>query len=263
MALITDVRQQKRQQHRLSLFVDGQFWSGIDGQLFLDLGLSVGQVLDEEALDGLRGDIARRDGFLLGARCLEMRMFGREELRSRLVERYELDEAIAGMAIDRLTELGLLDDEAYASAWARRCEREGHGPGRLRERLRERLVAPALVDEQAAWLAEREEGIADGVVSRRWEPADLARADIRRKALATLVRRGFSMGVAERVIRERASDDPADRWVPEEPLVRVLRQRYSPLTDPANRQRAWGFLARRGAPSEQIRRLLGADADAD
>jgi regulatory protein len=93
------------------------------------------------------------------ARFLEARSRSVEEVRRRLRDAGYRPELVAG-AIERLTELGMLDDAAFARAWVESRDRaRPRGARALRDELRRKGVAGA--DIEAA-LAVREAAATDG-----------------------------------------------------------------------------------------------------
>jgi regulatory protein len=111
--------------------------------------------------------------------------------------------------IARLTRAGLLDDAAYAAARARSQARRGTSARGIRSRLLRKGVAPDLIDQALAGLAEAagEPELAAALIfvrRRRLGPYRAAdRADRRERDLAALGRQGFDLDLARRVIDAR------------------------------------------------------------
>lgn len=111
--------------------------------------------------------------------------------------------------LDRFTELGLVDDEAFARAWVR-SRHVGRGLGRraLRHELLTRGVDRDIVDEAVAEVSlDDEDAAARALVAARL--ASMQRLDAvtkRRRLTALLARRGYPPGVAARVVTELLSD---------------------------------------------------------
>ncbi len=111
--------------------------------------------------------------------------------------------------IARLTRAGLLDDAAYAMARARSLARRGASARGIRSRLLHKGVAPDLIDQALAGLAETagEPELAAALTfarRRRLGPyRAAARAERRERDLAALGRQGFDLALARRVIDAR------------------------------------------------------------
>jgi regulatory protein len=124
------------------------------------------------------------------------------ELRAKLSDR-AYDTAVVDAAIARATELGAIDDAAFARAWvADRGMVRGYSAARLREELRRRKVPQPLIDDALAQLDDRDDvGVATDLARTRAQrmPATLAPEAVARRLLGFLARRGYSEAVARRV----------------------------------------------------------------
>ena len=138
--------------------------------------------------------------FELAVRSISRRERTVKEVRDWLAQR-EVDPEEAAEAIERLVELGQLDDERYAELFEQdKRELSGWGPGRIREALIEKGVAPAVAEaacqgesgddltERAAALLERRDDRLDDDAGRN-------------RALAFLARRGYELEVAYAAVR--------------------------------------------------------------
>ena len=138
--------------------------------------------------------------FELAVRSISRRERTVAEVRSFLAQR-EVEPAEGEEAIERLVELGQLDDRRYAELFEQdKRELSGWGPGRIREALIEKGVAPSIAEdackgesagdltERAAALLERRDGRLDDDAGRN-------------RALAFLARRGYELEVAYAAVR--------------------------------------------------------------
>jgi len=112
---------------------------------------------------------------------------------------------VADRVLDRLTEVGLIDDEAYAQSFvASRHRHGGLGAGALREELKRKGVdariaasAVAVVDRDAEYQRAR------SLLERRVDSAMARGVDTaRRRLLGLLARRGYPADLAERVVQD-------------------------------------------------------------
>jgi regulatory protein len=144
---------------------------------------------------------AARDAAL---RLLTVRARGRAELERRLGDRGLPQEAVAS-ALDRLEAVGLVDDAAFASAYAESRAGRGVDAGAITRELRGRGVDPQLAAQAAGTAAPPDE---QAERCRQVAAAKLARMDglspdvqFRRLA-AYLDRRGYPAELIEHVVRE-------------------------------------------------------------
>ncbi len=136
----------------------------------------------------------------------------RAELAAALAKRGVPDDA-ATTVLSRFTEVGLIDDRAFAAAWVD-SRHAGRGLSRraLASELRRRGVDGEIVGEAVALVdAEAEERAARQLVDRRL--ASTRRLDqparIRRLA-GMLARKGYPGGLAIRVVRDALAAEGAD-----------------------------------------------------
>ena len=142
----------------------------------------------------------KASAFELAVRSISRRERTVSEVRSFLAQR-EVEPAEADEAIERLVEIGQLDDRRYAELFEQdKRELSGWGPGRIREALIEKGVAPSIAEDAC-------KGESDGDLTER-AAALLERRDDRldddagrNRALAFLARRGYELEVAYAAVR--------------------------------------------------------------
>lgn len=137
----------------------------------------------------------------------------RAELRTKLASRGVPDE-ISERLLDRFTEVGLIDDAAFARSWvSSRQSGKGLAPRALAQELRRKGV-----DGETAREALGEVGLDDQVEAARLlvrrklrSVARLEPAVAQRRLVAMLARKGYSSGLAFRVVQDElgAEDHPA------------------------------------------------------
>jgi regulatory protein len=163
------------------------------------------------SLEAIRAERAEIDDptLVMGAalRFLESRARSAYEVRRRLVSHGYRPDLVEG-CIDRLTELGMIDDAAFAQAWVESRDRaRPRGMRALRTELRQKGIDQAVVAET---LAEREAVLpdADAEAARRLLERNARALDRipdprarRQRAYALLARNGFDPGVCAEVTR--------------------------------------------------------------
>ncbi|MFD7548105.1 recombination regulator RecX [Streptomyces sp. NPDC059816] len=142
----------------------------------------------------------------------------RKQLADALRKR-EIPDEVAEEVLTRFEEVGLINDGAYADAWV---ESRHHGRGLARRALARELrtkgVDSAVIDEAVAQLdPEQEEATARELVARKLRTTRGLDRDKRLRRLAgMLARKGYSEGLALRVVRaalEEEGEDP-QAWDP-------------------------------------------------
>jgi regulatory protein len=148
-------------------------------------------------------------------RLLTLQPRTRSELAAALAKRGVPDDA-AETVLGRFTEVGLIDDRAFAAAWVD-SRHTGRGLARraLAAELRRRGVDQEVVGEAVAVVdAEAEERAARQLVERRLPGTRRLEAPARtRRMVGMLGRKGYPPGLAMRVVREALAaegDDPGE-----------------------------------------------------
>ena len=147
--------------------------------------------------------------------CLRL-LTGTPRTRSQLADALRkrgIPDDVAEAVLSRFEDAGLIDDAAFADAWV---ESRHHGRGLARRalarELRTRGVDPALVDHAVGQLdPQREEQTARALVERKLRTTRGLDRDKRLRRLAgMLARKGYSEGLALKVVREALEAEGED-----------------------------------------------------
>ncbi|MEW2162317.1 recombination regulator RecX [Streptomyces sp. NPDC007084] len=136
----------------------------------------------------------------------------RKQLADALRKR-EIPDEVADEVLSRFEEVGLINDSAFADAWV---ESRHHGRGLARRALAQELrtkgVEPTLIDEAVGQLdSEQEEATARELVARKLRSTRGLDRDKRLRRLAgMLARKGYSQGMALRVVRQALEEEGED-----------------------------------------------------
>lgn len=139
--IVTDARKTKR--NRMSVYVDSEFLFAVEEESWLLSGLSIGDEVDEDALNALLRQSREQEARRRALNMLSARSYTAQTLARRLAEKTDAQAARA--AVSRMEELGLIDDEDYAL----RCARDlfnlrGFAPRRIRYELQKRGIPAEL-----------------------------------------------------------------------------------------------------------------------
>jgi SOS response regulatory protein OraA/RecX len=193
----------------------------------------------------------------------------RQQLAELLTKR-EVSDDVAAAVLDRLTEVGLIDDAAFAAAWVGSRQ---SGRGLSRRALTQELRAKGVDDEvAAAALAEidpqDEWDTARRLVARKAPSMSrLDRVTAERRLVGMLARKGYGGGLAGIVAREaldaaHADADPAAEGDhPDEDIAEDITEDITEAADPADTAPAAGSVGgfgRGGAGGPSGARGLGS-----
>ncbi len=133
MPVVTDIKQQKRDSSRYSVFIDGAYAFGLDGLDFSASSLRIGQNLTIAEIEDWQSRSEDGKAYNAAVHYLSYRQRSQAEVRKYLKGKDYNDDTVE-LTIDRLIELGMIDDAAFASSWI--SDRM-----RLKPRSRFKLVA--------------------------------------------------------------------------------------------------------------------------
>ena len=212
---VTRLAQQKKDLDRVSVFIDDAFAFGLAVDLVIEAGLHKGQALSAEQQREL---LVRQEVFAAKASALAglaNRARTTKEIRDALT-RKGFAEPIVEDTVADLERLGLVDDAAYARAFARgRFSGRGYGPSRLRQDLMRKGVAREAIDQALAELTEAEDlgEAARDQAARKWRTLS-SEDDLRKRKKKTmdyLVRRGFGFEQARAAV-DAVAEDEEESW---------------------------------------------------
>lgn len=201
---VTAMSVQARDTNRVSVFVDGRFAFGLPVDAAVDLGIRKGLEIDEDLLArAMRADAS----YKARKRALDLlahRPRAVAEIRDRL-RRAGFEDTVVEDSVSRLVQLGYLDDDAFALAYARsRAAAKGYGPRRILAELRRKGVTDDMARDAVAVLRSERDPLDDAMAAglKAWKRIR-GEADPRRRRsrlYGVLARRGFSADTIARVI---------------------------------------------------------------
>jgi regulatory protein len=196
--VVTGVREHRG---RARIFVDGGCWAELDAGIAAERGLCEGAAFSCEELARVRVVGERPLAMNQALNVLGYRARSARELRERLTRAGYVEETVDGV-VERLEELGYLDDEEFAREVVRGKARK-YGPCRIYGDLRragvDEELARETVDEKFSGRSEYES--ARAIAQRRYNTSQRSDAQVRR-VYGFLMRRGYSAEVCAEVAHE-------------------------------------------------------------
>ncbi len=183
---------------RARVFVGGEYWAELDAQVAAELGLREGADLSERELARARAAGERPLAMTRALNVLGYRARSEGELRARLFRAGYAGETVEEV-VERLRDLGYLDDEEFARSAARDRARK-YGPRRVYGDLRRSGVGEELAREavEGEFSEESELAAARWAANRRYNTGERSDA-VARRVYGFLVRRGYSAGICAEV----------------------------------------------------------------
>ncbi|MCH7837970.1 MAG: RecX family transcriptional regulator [Chloroflexi bacterium] len=213
--MIVTAVERKPRRRRVHVFVDGRFALALGRELAAEHDVRPGRTLTSAELSALAEEEARRGAMESALRLLSYRPRSEQELRDRLT-RKGFEPAVADRTLDRLRELGYLDDDAFARLWTE-TQQAFRPKSRwlLTAELRRRGVSQHTAEEATAGLSD-EEAAYQAAQRRLRALHSLEYQRFREKLGGFLNRRGFSYEIARQTVdrcwaeRGEAPDEDED-----------------------------------------------------
>ena len=205
---ITDIKVQKRNRKRVSIYLDGEY--GFSLGVLEAAPLGRGDILSDEEIEELVLRDSIQSAYDRTLKYLAYRPRSSAEV-SRYLRGKGVDEGVSEQVLLRLRASELVDDTAFARYWVEDRERfRPRGRRLLRQELRRKGISNHLIDEV---LSDVEEGRSayEAALQRvsRW--ASLDDETFGEKMYSFLRRRGFEYdviaGTVSRLLRERAEGE--------------------------------------------------------
>jgi regulatory protein len=196
---ITALKAQKRNPNRVNLYLDGEFAFGVSR--IVAAWLKVGQVLSDEKIQSLQLEDAREVAFQNALKVISYRPRSAHEVQKKLQEN-GFDEAVIQSVIERLGQIGLVEDKSFAQAWI-----ENRTVFRPRSRrligmeLRQKGVPDEVVQDALANAVDDETLAYQSAIQYARRLKKFEWQDFRKKLSAYLMRRGFSYEIVDSLVR--------------------------------------------------------------
>lgn len=191
-----------RRKSLTQLYLDGEAAVKVDTETFLRSGLKPGDEISDEELRELLQASDERRAREKAMYLLEHRSHSKKELADKIARTAASREA-AQAAAEKMEELGLLNDEAYARDLARELfTRKKWGAMRVKQELRQKGIDANLIEELLEEYGGEELALENlqEILERKypgWEEDEKTR----RRAFAAMQRLGYSYDLIRRAMR--------------------------------------------------------------
>ena len=200
---ITAITAQKRHPQRVNIYLDGEFAFGL--ARIVAAWLQVGQELSEEDIARLQQQDAQEKAYQQALRYLGYRPRTTSEVRRYLQRKGTTEDTIAAV-LTRLSDLGLVNDEAFARAWVEsRFLNRPRGCRALTAELRQKGL-PETVIQQALSGVDEAEGAYRAAQKGLRRYRNLPWPAFRQKMSAYLARRGFPYEIVQEAVQRTWQD---------------------------------------------------------
>lgn len=186
---------------RLSqLYLDGEAAVKVDTETLIKAGWKPGMEIDDEELHQLLQESEARRAKEKALYLLEYRSHSKKELADKISRTISREAAEA--AVDKMEELGLVNDEVYGRQMAEYLlEKKGYGLRRARQELLQKGIDRELIEELLEELApDPEEKLREIVERKYWNQLNDEKGY--RRTVAALQRLGYGWEDIKTVLAE-------------------------------------------------------------
>lgn len=200
---IIEVSRRRRQLYLLTF--EGGDPIEVDVRTFDESSFNEGCNITEEQLNGLLAASQYNRARERALYLLGLRDYACKELEQKLYA--EAPPETAAAVVERLRQVGLLDDERYAARLARSLSEGKHYPRRrIEQELHRRGISSVLIQAAISELEGEDYEQALALLQKKYYNK-LNDPDSRRRVVAALARRGFSYGAIRRAMDEMGAPD--------------------------------------------------------
>lgn len=200
---ITAIKQQVKRADRYSIFVDGKYEFSLSDTALLENKLATGQELTEGQVREYKQLSVDDKLYNLTLRYVALRPRSRWEIEFYL-ERKKASPALAESILNKLSNIGLIDDEKFAEAYVndRRLLRPA-SRRKMTAELRKKHVAGDIIEKAIGSGREDEQAALQAIIESKRRQSKY-RDDL--KLMQYLARQGFNYGDIKEALQSGASD---------------------------------------------------------
>lgn len=201
--LVTAITQQKKDETKYNVFIDGAYAFALPMQDILYFKLKEGREVPEETVEYIQNSLIYIKAQDTALHYIGYKMRTVKEIRMKLAEK-EFSEEVIEKVIAFLEKYGYADDREYCRKYIREKLRMKPKSGyALKIELRQRGISSRIIDEVMAEMEMDEEGDAFRWLERKsrgnWPPADEKQ---KKKLYDFLLRKGYSYDVIGEAFRQ-------------------------------------------------------------
>lgn len=199
---ITAIEPRRRQM--CALFIDGEYVMNLDAQTLIENRFDVGREIDDDELKEIIEKSNERRAKDKALWLISYRSHSKKELFDKL--RRDFDEDSAQKAVDRMQELGLINDGEFAKAYARKLVYGKKMSLRAAELELRRKGIDNITAEQV--LSELEYDAQTQIIefiSKKYR--NIEDEKVRRRAVAALQRKGYGWDDIKQAIETLVSEE--------------------------------------------------------
>lgn len=197
--IITDIQQQKKNEKRYSVFIDGQFAFGLTDIDLLYYKLEPGLELSQQRYDEIFENLLYQRAKEKALKKLNYKYCTKKEISDKLLTEYSPE--ITQRVIEILEKYNYINDEEYARLYiSDSIKLKGWGKIKIRYQLLQKGVSEDIINNQLQSAEEDCGEIACSLLLKKFKGIDLKEYKAKQKAYNYLLQRGYSYEEISRAI---------------------------------------------------------------
>lgn len=194
---------------KIHIHIDGEYLLTVDEDFWFSSGFVSGDEIDDGDLAAFKEAAGSRLAFNSAMFSLDLRDHSQREMRKKLSAKF--DENSANEAVEKLVDLGLINDRRYAENLTRELfERKKYGKNRVKNELFRRGIDSEIINDVIENY--ENENDTDNVktivdIIRKKYYNKLVDEKSRQRVVAALVRLGYSFSDIRQAMSEFSSDE--------------------------------------------------------
>ncbi len=203
---ITDIEVQKKNEMRVSVFVDGEYKFSLDAADAALRGIKIGRELSQKEIDNLI-----MDAEFTKARDYAMNVLSRKAISSKALGDKLAEKGYAPIVIPEvireLEELGYIDDMEYARLYMEMCREKLWGSRKIAFEMTKKGIPKDIADELLEEYSDTEQTDAMAeLICTKYANEDIHDMKTRAKITRYFASRGFDFSKIDAVVRMAAEE---------------------------------------------------------
>lgn len=196
--IITGLKKSKR--GNILIYADEKYFASIPDEVFIKQGFRVGGYIDEKILSVALTDISDYKAKERALNLLSFRAHSKKELEQKLKQK-SFNEVSAKRAVEKMSELGLLNDFEFAKSLANELIfRKFYSGSRVKYELSKKGIDKNIVDDILEEMDFDEYEIAKKFVQKKCRNILNLDEKIKKRLISSLQRLGYSWDVIKNVV---------------------------------------------------------------
>jgi len=197
---ITAIKLQKRNPHRVNIYLDGEFAFGLSR--IIAGWLDVGHELDDEKIISLQAEDEQEVAYQRVLKFISHRMRTEGEIRRNLIK-HKIQSEVINDVLQRLRRNGLVNDKQFAKIWVEnRNEFRPRAHRMLTYELRQKGITDEIISQILDSIISDEVLALKAAQNQVRKYNGLEWPNFRRKLSGYLARRGFSYNIISLVVEQ-------------------------------------------------------------